>query len=246
VVGESLLKKMGWKLGQTFTLKGEVYPGDWTFTIRAVYRAKNKAFGEETVLVHWKYLHEKADRDVQAGSYILLLSDPDRAAGISRQIDAMFENSSSSTRTETERAFQASFVSMLGNVPFVLRVIGLSVVFAILMVAANTMVMAVRERTAEIGVMKTLGFEDGTIFRIILAEASIITLGGGLLGTLLAKVVLEGSGFSAGGMLPAMFVHWSTVAAGSGISMLVGAVSGLVPAWQASRLKIVDALRRVE
>src|SRR2546422_10664635 len=112
----------------------------------------------------------------------------------------MFENSSYATRTETERAFQAGFVSMYGNVPFLSGVIGLAVVFAILMVAANTMMMAARERTAEIGVMKTLGFEDGTIFGIVLAEAAVITLGGGILGALLAKWVIEGTQFNAGGM----------------------------------------------
>jgi putative ABC transport system permease protein len=158
----------------------------------------------------------------------------------------MYENSSAPTRTETEKAFQAGFVSMYGNLPFVVRVIGLAVVFAILLVAANTMVMSFRERTTEIGVLKSLGFEDGTIFRIVLAEAAIITLGGGLAGTLLAKFAIEGSGFNFGGFLPPMTVYWSTVALGTGVALLVGAVSGLVPAWQAARLNIVDALRRVD
>jgi putative ABC transport system permease protein len=125
-------------------------------------------------------------------------------------------------------------------------VIGLAVVFAILLVAANTMVMAIRERTSEIGVMKTLGFEDGTVFSMVLAEAAIITLGGGIAGALLAKFLIEGSGFNFGGFLPPMSVYWGTVAVGIAIAFLMGAVSGLIPAWQASRLKIVDALRRVD
>jgi putative ABC transport system permease protein len=125
-------------------------------------------------------------------------------------------------------------------------VIGLAVVFSILLVAANTMVMAIRERTSEIGVLKTLGFEDGTIFRIVLTEAAVITLGGGLIGALGAKYLLETSEFNFGGFLPPMTVYWSTVLTGIGIALLLGAVSGFIPAWQASRLKIVDALRRVE
>jgi putative ABC transport system permease protein len=108
------------------------------------------------------------------------------------------------------------------------------------------MMMAARERVAEVGVMKTLGFEDGTIFGIVLAEAAIITLGGGLAGAFLAKWLLEGSGFNAGGLLPPMTVSWATVATGIGIAVLMGATSGLIPAFQASRLRIVDALRRIE
>jgi putative ABC transport system permease protein len=180
------------------------------------------------------------------GWYILQLEPGADAAAVSQRVDAMFENSAAPTRTETERAFQAGFVSMYGNLPFVIRVIGLAVVFAILLVAANTMMMSFRERTAEFGVLKTIGFDDGTIFRIVLAEAAIITLGGGILGTLLAKFVLEGSGFNFGGFLPPMTIYWSTVAIGIGVALLIGAVSGLVPAWQAARLEIVNALRRVE
>ena len=247
VVGETLFKRMKWKMGQNIALNGTIYPGSWPFTIRAVYRAKNKSFGEETMLFHWKYLEQKGmGGSGQVGIYILELSDPSRASAITGEVDAMYENSAAATRTETERAFQAGFVSMYGNVPFVLRVIGLAVVFAILLVAANTMAMAIRERTAEFGVLKTLGFEDGTIFRMVLLEAAVITLGGGALGALGAKLLIEGSHFNAMGFLPPMTVRWSTVTTGIGIAVLIGAVSGLIPALQASRLRIVQALRPAE
>jgi len=247
VVGKRLFDKNKWKIGQTVTLAGTIYPGSWPFVIRAVYHAKDPAFGEETMLFHYKYLEEKGmGGQGQVGVYILELSQPERAGDIAKAVDAMFENSSYATRTETERAFQAGFVSMYGNVPYLIGVIGLAVVFAILLVAGNTMMMAARERTAEVGVLKTLGFQDGTIFAIVLAEAAIITLGGGLIGAFLAKWGLQGSGFNAGGFLPPMTVSWTTVATGIGIAVLMGATSGLIPAWQASRLRIVDALRRVE
>jgi len=246
VVGAKLAEKKGWKIGQTVTINGTIYPGSWPFTIRAIYHAKQKSFGDETMFFHFDYLSEKGMGGQRfAGIYVLQLADPQRASDIARQVDAMFVNSSAATRTESERAFQAGFVSMYGNLPFVIRVIGLAVAFAILLVAANTMVMAIRERTSEFGVLKTLGFEDGTVFRMVLAEAAIITLLGGLIGALGAKLAIEGSGFNAGGMLPPMTVRWSTVLTGVLVALLVGAVSGLVPAWQASRLKIVDALRRV-
>jgi len=247
VVGERLFKRMKWKLGQQVPVSGTIFPGTWTFTIRAVYHAKNPAFGEEALLFHWKYLSERGmGGQGIVGWYTLELDRPERAGQVTRTVDGIYANSSYQTRTETERAFQAGFVSMYGNVPFLIGVIGLAVVFAILLVAANTMMMAARERIAEVGVMKTLGFEDGAIFNLVLAEAAVITLGGGISGALLGKYVIEASGFNAGGLLPPMNVSWATVATGIGIAVLMGASSGLIPAWQASRIKIVDALRRVE
>jgi putative ABC transport system permease protein len=247
IVGESLLKKNRWHLGQSVPLAGTIFPGTWTFKIRAVFRAKNPAMNENTMLFHWKYLSEKGmGGQGQVGWYVLQLSDPSRAGEVTKAVDALYANSSWSTHTETERAFQAGFVSMYGNVPFLIGLIGIAVVFAILLVTANTMMMAARERTSEFGVMKTLGFEDGTLFRLVLIEAAFLTLGGGAAGALLAKLVIEGTKFNAAGFLPPMTVSWATVALGIAIAVLMGVTSGLIPAVQASRLRIVDALRRVE
>jgi putative ABC transport system permease protein len=247
VVGKTLFDRMKWKLGQTVSLSGTIFPGDWPFVIRAVYRAKDPQFGEEILLFHWDYLNERGMAGQgQAGWYVFQLADQADAGRIIRTVDGMFENSAAATRTETERAFQAGFVSMYGNVPFLIGVIGFAVVFAILLVAANTMMMATRERTAEFGVLKTLGFDDGVIFRLVLIEGAIITLGGGILGALGAKFLIEGTQFNAGGFLPPMTVNWSTVVIGIGIALLMGATSGIIPAWRAARLRIVDALRRVD
>jgi putative ABC transport system permease protein len=247
VVGEKLFRRKGWRLGQTVTVSGTIFPGVWPFTIRAVYRAKDPAFGEEALLFHWKYLEEKGmGGSGLVGWYVLELADPAAAGRVSRAVDALYENSAAATRTETERAFQAGFVSMYGNVPFLIGLIGFAVVFAILLVAANTMMMATRERTGEYAVLKTLGFDDRTLFLLVLAEGAILTLGAGLAGSLLAKLVLEGSGFNAGGLLPPMTVSWGTVAAGIAIAVFMGAVSGLFPAVRAARLQIVEALRKVD
>ena len=244
VVGRKLMEKMGWTLGQTVTLDGTIYPGTWEFTIRAVYAAKQKSFGEEVLFFPFRYLDQRGlQGGRQVGIYVLELTDADRAPAVQQQVDDLFRNSAAATRTESEQAFQAGFVSLYGNVPFVLRVVSLAMVFAILLVAANTMMMSMRERTAEFGVLKTLGFTDGTVFGLVLGEAAVITLGGGVLGALLAKFLIEWSGFNFGGFLPPMTVYWSTVFTGIGIAFLMGAVSGLIPAWQASRLQIVQALR---
>ena len=161
IVGEGLMEKMGWKLGQTIHITGTIYPGSWPFVIRAVYHPKVPAVGDETLFFHWDYLYENHATAGHGGGLELELTDPSRAGEIMRTVDAAFENSAYPTRTETERAFQAGFISMMGNIPFVIRVLGGAIAFAILLVAMNTMMMAIRERTGEFGVMKTLGFSDG-------------------------------------------------------------------------------------
>jgi putative ABC transport system permease protein len=245
VVGVDLMKKKGWKLGQTIKLEGTIFPGTWDFTIRAVYRKKEGgAWRNDMMLFQYDYLSEKGMGGGKAvGVYKLAIADPSQSAAIAKQVDAMFENSDAATLTESEQAFGAGFVSMYGNVGFALRIIGLAVVFTILLIAANTMVTAIRERTSEYGVMKTLGFTDGTVFGLVLAEAAVITLGGGVAGALLARLAVQGVDI---GVLPAMVVQWSTVFTGIGVALLIGAVSGLVPAIRASRMRIVDALRRVD
>jgi putative ABC transport system permease protein len=244
IVGEGLIRKMGWKLGQTIRVTGTIYPGSWPFVIRAIYHPKVPAVGDETLYFHWDYLYENSNRQAMVGVYSLELADPSQAGQVMRAVDAAFENSAYPTRTETERAFQAGFISMMGNIPFVIRVLGGAIAFAILLVAMNTMMMAIRERTGEFAVMKTLGFSDGYLFRLVFAEAALITLVGGVSGALLAKLAIERGGFRLQ-FFPPMSVHWDTVLAGILLAAFMGAVSGIVPAYQASRLRIVDALRRV-
>ena len=149
------------------------------------------------------------------------------------------------TTTGTERAFQAGFVTLFGNVGFLVTAIGSAVLFAILLVAANSMMMSARERIGEVAVLKTLGFGDRLIFGLVLAEAGVITLTGGLVGVLGARFALAGVKFNAGGFLPGFEVEWRTVGFGLGLAVLLGLVSGATPAWQAARLSVVQALRRV-
>jgi putative ABC transport system permease protein len=245
VVGTGLLKKKHWSLGQTIHLDGTIFPGTWDMVIRGVYdKLPGGTWDNEMLLFRQDYLVEKGmgGREL-TGVFKLAIADKSRSAEIAKQVDAMFESSDNATKTESEQAFGAGFVSMFGNVPFALRMIGFAVVFTILVISANTMVMAVRERTSEIGVMKTLGFSDGAVFVMIVTEAAIITTGGGLAGALLAKFGLQGRPLA---FIPSMVISWSTVVVAIGIAVGLGAVSGFIPAWQASRLRIVDALRRVD
>jgi putative ABC transport system permease protein len=245
VVGRDLMKKKGWSLGQTIHLEGTIFPGTWDYTIRGVYeKLPGGTWNNDMMLFHHEYVVEKGmgGREL-TGVFKLEVPDKSRSATIARQVDEMFENSDNATKTESEQAFGAGFVSMFGNVPFALRMIGFAVVFTILVISANTMVMSVRERTSEFGVLKTLGFTDGAIFGLVVTEGAIITTGGGLLGALLAKFGLEGKPL---GFLPSIVITWDTVLLAIAIAVGLGAVSGLIPAWQASRLRIVDALRRLD
>lgn len=244
LVGRGLMERFGWRLGQTITLQGTIFSGDWDFTIRAVYTPTDPSFGDQMFFFHYDYLLEGTNRGIIPGWYIVRLDDPERAAAVSERIDLMFENSSNPTKTETEQAFNADFVTMWGNIGFLVRAIGTAVFFAILLVAANTMMMAARERIHEVAVLKTLGFTDGLLFGLVLAEALVISTVGGLLGVVGAKL-LFGPANPVNMFIPGFSVYWTTMALGLGTAVVLGLVSGFVPAWQAMRLSVVQALRRV-
>ena len=168
LVGRGLMERFGWSLGQTVTLQGTIVPGDWEFTIRAVYVPDDPSFGDQLFFFHYDYLYEGSSQWMSPGWYVLQLDDPAAAPTIIDRIANMFENSSDPTKTETERAFQTGFVTMWGNIGFLVQAIGTAVFFAILLVSANTMMMAGRERIGENAILKTLGFEDGLLFQLVL------------------------------------------------------------------------------
>ncbi|MGE0439065.1 MAG: ABC transporter permease [Gemmatimonadales bacterium] len=244
IVGVGLLKKYGWQVGQTITLKGTFLPGDWEFTIRAAYTPTNPSFGDLNMYFHYEYMYERSNGGLSPGWFVLELDRPDRAAEVAATIDAMLKNSSAPTKTETERAFQAGFVTMWGNIGFLVFAIGTAVFFAILFVAANTMMMAVRERIGEIAVLKTLGFQSGTVFWMVLGESVLITLIGGALGLGLSRLAFTNA-TALQQFFPGFAVTGQTIGLGMAVAALLGFVSGAVPAIQSARLSVVDAIRRV-
>jgi putative ABC transport system permease protein len=244
LVGRGLMERFGWTLGQNVTLQGTIFPGDWDFTIRAVYVPDDPSFGDQLFFFHYDYLYEGVNGNIIPGWYVIQLNDPGAAPAAIDRIDRMFENSSSPTKTETEKAFNASFVTMWGNIGFLVKAIGTAVFFAILLVAANTMMMAGRERIGENAVLKTLGFQDGLLFRLVLVESVLITLLGGALGVFASKLMF-GPGNPVSSFIQGFEVAWSTVILGLVMATLLGMISGIVPAWQAMKLPVVQALRRV-
>ncbi len=247
IAGVGLMERFGWSIGQTIPLSSPIWPAksDWSFTIRGVYTPSDPSWGDEAFIFHYDYLYENALRPAQPGWYILRLTEPSLATSVATAIDEHYKNSRAATRTETERAFQTGFVTMYGNVGFLMNAVGLAVFFAILLVAANTMMMAARERTSEFAVMKTLGFGDRLLFMLVMAEAATITVVGGTLGVFGAKLLFAETGFNALGLLPGFEVKWSTSLVGLLIAVSLGLISGLVPAWQAARLPVAQTLRRV-
>jgi putative ABC transport system permease protein len=248
IVGEGLAKTYGFKVGDRITLKVGIPTygrQDFDFTVRAIYRVGGSAVDGGSMFFQWKYADERSSPRGEAGWYITQIANPDQAPQIEKAIDARFANSSFETKTDTERAFQSSFVSMFGNVSLLISSIAIAVVITTLFVTGNTMAMAVRERTTEIAVMRTLGFPAFTIFGLIVGEGLLMSMIGGLLGVGVARLFVNPSMFPGGGMIPVVSVSTFNAIAGFALSMLIGVLAGLIPATMASRLKIVDALRRV-
>lgn len=247
IIGRSLARKYGWKLGDRIPIVGTIFPGEWQFIVRGIYIGNTKDIDENTLFFHWDYLNESLPevRRSQVGIYWLRIASSGLASDVSRRVDALFQNSPQPTKTETEKAFQAGFISMIGNVQLLLTIIGSAIVFAIMLVTINTMMMAARERTAEVAVLKTLGFTDGLILRLVGCEALLLSLLGGILGCGLAAVVFHESDFTAGGFFPNFRVLPETVGFGLLLATVMGVLSGIVPALQAASLRIASAIRKV-
>ena len=249
IVGDGLAKKYAFKVGDRIVIQ----PGiptygsqDYPFTIRGIYKAGSSAIDNQSMMFHWKYVDERSDVKGQVGWYVAQVANPDQAAQVAMAIDQKFANSPYETKTDTEQQFSASFASMLGNLNLLLGSVALAVVLSTLFVAGNTMAMSVRERTTEIAVMRTLGFPASTVFLLVVGEGLVVSVIGGAAGALLARVVINGEFLGlAGGFIPAFGVTNWNVVVGLGLSVVIGLLAALIPATMASRLKIVDALRRV-
>jgi putative ABC transport system permease protein len=249
LVGEGLAKKYGWKLGDKIVLQ----PGipnygtqDFAFTIRGIYRPGSSAIDNQTMLFHWKYADERSSPKGQVGWFVTRVAHPDQAAKVALAIDQQFANSAYETKTDTEQAFSAQFASMLGNLNLLLGSVAFAVVLTTLFVAGNTMAMSVRERTTEIAVMRTLGYRARTIFSLVVGEGFAVALIGGIIGAVLARMIVNAESLGlSGGFIPMFGVNNTNVAVGLGLSALIGILASIIPAATASRLKIVDALRRV-
>ena len=248
IVGDGLAKRFAFKVGDRITMQvGIPIYGtqDYDFTVRAIYKSGGAAVDNQSMMFHWKYVDERSIVKGQVGWYVMQIANPDQATQVAMAIDQKFTNSPNETKTDTERAFQSSFVSMFGNLNLLLGSIAIAVVITTLFVAGNTMAMSVRERTTEIAVMRTLGFPSSTIFLLVAGEGLIMAVVGGLIGAGLARVIVNPDFMQVGAFIPVFGVNNANFVMALLLSAGIGILAGLIPATMASRLKIVDALRRV-
>jgi putative ABC transport system permease protein len=242
VVDSELAKKLGWKLGQRIIITGTIFPTNLELNIRGIFTAPQPT---QALYYNQKYVEEAVPHmKGQQGFYTILASSAPDVPKVNQAVDDLFRNSPQPTKTETEKAFQLGFIAMLGNVKaFILSICG-AVVFAILLVSANTMAMSIRERTREVAVLKTLGFTRQTILGLFVSEAVILALVGGIVGSLVAYVLGMGAA-KAGGFAGALQVNVWIMLVAWAVAALMGFFSAIVPSYHASRLGIVEGLRHI-
>lgn len=245
MVGRSLAKRFGFKVGDRIPLRGTIWTGTWEFNLVGIYEGNRPEADTSGMFFRADYLEEKrVFGKGTVGWYVVKLADPDGAVPVTAAIDALFANSPNETRTQTEKAFAASFVKQMGNVELLIMTIGSVVFFTLLLVTGNTMAIAVRERSGEWAVLKTVGFSDGRVLRLVLAEAVLIAGQGGLIGLGLAWFAIPNVS-RALPMLGALYLSPFTLGLGLLLALAVGVAAGLLPALGAMRLRVVDALRRI-
>ncbi len=245
LIGRKLAKRFGFKVGDRIPLRGTIWTGTWEFNVVGIYDGNRPEVDTTPLLFRYDYLEERRNFGKgTVGWYVVKLANPDDAVSITKRIDDTFANSPYETLTQTEKAFAASFAKQMGNIEFLVLVIGSVVFFTLLLVAGNTMAIAVRERTGELAVLKTVGFTDLGVLALVMAETLLIAGQGGVLGLALAKLFSLG-GDPTGGFLGNFYLGWGQLSLGLVLALAVGTVAGILPATTAMRLRVVDALRRV-
>jgi putative ABC transport system permease protein len=250
IAGRKLAEQYGWKVGDQIPLRGTIYTGTWTFNLRGIYEGAEKGTDQSTMFFHWALLNETVKklyprRADQTGVFIVELRDPAEAATVSAAIDAMFKNSLAETLTETEKAFQLSFVAMTEAILLAIQAVSFVVIVIIMAVMANTMAMTARERGAEYATLKALGFSNGFIAMLIFAESLGIALVGGLVAVALTVPLANGFAERMGSLFPIFFVSENTMLMQVIAATVVGLVAAAFPAWRTARVRIVDGLRAV-
>jgi putative ABC transport system permease protein len=248
LVGTTTAKRYGWKIGDRVPIQGTFWRKKdgstiWEFNVRGIYTG-GKGVDTTQFLFHYDYYDEARQYGKGlVGWYMVRIADPKRTAEICKKIDGLFENSPAETKTVTEKALAQGFADQIGDIGAIIQLILAAVFFTLLLVTGNTIAQSVRERTAELAVLKTVGFSDGTTLALVLAESGLIAILGGGLGLALGAMAV-GAGDPTGGFLPIFYFPSRDMVLGVIFVALLGVVAGILPAIQAMRLRIVDALRR--
>jgi putative ABC transport system permease protein len=248
IVGRTTAKRFGFKIGDRIPILGTIFTRKdggriWEFTVDGIFDA-GQGFDTSPMFFQYDYLKEARFATNNVGWYVIRINDPQHAKPLTERIDALFANSPWETKTTTEKALAEGFAKQVGDVGAIITAIVSAVFFTMLLVAGNTMAQSVRERTAELAVLKTLGYGDGLVLGLVLLESSLLALVGAVAGLGLAWAIIA-LGDPTHGFLPVFYMPARDLAAGLALAVALGLATGALPAWQAMRLRIVDALRRV-
>jgi putative ABC transport system permease protein len=250
VVGAKLAREQGFKIGDIIPIDGDIYPGRWEFVIRGIYKGKDATTDETQMFFHWNYLNERMRaeapiREGHVGWYVLSVRNASEMPRVARAIDAMYLNSRAGTKTETEKEFQQSFVSMSSAIINSLEAVSYVIIGIILLILANTIVMAARERTKEYAVLKTLGFSGKHIVGLIAGESLMIACIGGAIGLGLTFPIAGAFAKVFPTFFPIFNVETVTIIMAIGVALLAGIVASVFPSFRAVRMRIVDGLRAI-
>jgi putative ABC transport system permease protein len=251
IVGAETAKKHNLKIGDTIPIIGDIYPGNWEFVVRGIYKGKDRTTDQTIMYFDFKYLDEQLRRDSPAragriGWYVVKVQNMNESAQVSERVDALFKNSPAETKTETEKAFNQSFISMFSAVITAMNFISFVIVGIILLVLANTIAMTARERMTEYAVFKTLGFTGGHLTGFIAGEALLISLLGGAIGLFLSLPIAEGFQDAFPTIFPIMPDPTWTMIWGGLAALFVGVLAALFPVLRVRKMSIVDGLRHID
>lgn len=252
LIGDVLAKKLNWKVGDRITLQGTIYPGDWQFEIVGLYTPLRKSVDRSQFIFHYDYLNDtipEARRD-KIGWIMARIDEPGKSGDISAAVDKLFDDRDEQTATMSEKAMNMSFMAMLSAILTAMDIVSLVMLFIMTLILGNTIAMGVRERTNEYGVLRAIGFRPGHIVVFILGEAVVVGLCAGILGLALGYPIVElGMGRfleeNMGGFFPYFRIEKTTMVLSVVLAMSLSLVASLIPAYQASRLSVTDALRRI-
>jgi putative ABC transport system permease protein len=251
IIGSEIAERYKVKIGDVMPLEGDIFPGRWEFVVRGIYRPRDKTTDPTSMLFHWQYLEEqarkeKSSREGQVGWYVSRIANPEEAASVSAAIDALFANSPAETKTETERAFQQSFLSSMGSVMTAMDIMSFVIIGIILLVLANTMIMAARERAHEYAVLKTLGFTARHIFLLITGESLILSVIGSAVGLAVTFPAVDRfQNALPKGWFPIFYIEPRTIVFGTVAGIAVGLIAAIIPARRAMSIRIVEGLRYI-
>lgn len=250
VAGRKVVERFGWKIGDTVTLRGTIFPGNWDFVLRGIYNGRFKSTDETQFFFHWDYLNEAMKKTVsrradQIGFFIVGLNNPDQAAEVAAAIDSTFKNSVTETLTETERAFQMGFVSMTEAIVIAIQLVSFVVIIIIMAVVANTMAMSARERTGEYAVFKTLGFGKWHIAGLIFGESFFITMTGCALGIIATFPAAQAFGDAMSAYLPIFHVSSKTIYLDIAAAIIVAVTAAIIPTCRSVNIPIAEGLRKI-